>query len=144
ASAVLSTVLMVTTLPWSAGWRRVVGVGLASAVFAALLQLGAGRAGPSSAGPPSFSLDERRDLARLAARLADSGAHLYRAWWCPDGSAQRELFGPEGSVLLPYVEEGSAPVPSGVADYPTWEIDGKLYAGVRMPGELAEIAHLTH
>ncbi|MEB3268306.1 MAG: hypothetical protein VKJ09_07190 [Leptolyngbya sp.] len=84
---------------------------------------------------------------QLAEHLTASGAQMYGAFWCPHGSAQKELFG-NAVDQVPYVEcdpEGEAAQPQlcqekGIQGYPTWEINGELYPGVRSLEELAELS----
>ncbi len=71
---------------------------------------------------------------------------MYGAFWCPHCEAQKELFGP-ALDNVPYVEcdpGGESPQPQlcqdkGIQGYPTWEIDGEFYPGVRSLEELATL-----
>lgn len=81
---------------------------------------------------------------RLAQHLQDTGAIMYGAYWCPHCHRQLEMF--KGGVdQVPYLEcdpRGENAEPQrcrdrGLQGYPTWEIEGQLYPGVRSLEELA-------
>lgn len=84
---------------------------------------------------------------QLAQHLDQTGAKMYGAYWCPHCQSQKEMFGAAVSEL-PYVEcdpKGESPQPelcqeTGIQGYPTWEINGELYPGVR---SLEELAYLS-
>lgn len=88
------------------------------------------------------------DNVALAQHLTDSGAKMYAAFWCGACKMQKELFGQEAVSKLPYIEcdpKGENPQPDlcrakQVKAYPTWEIQGKTYTGVRPLNELAELS----
>jgi uncharacterized membrane protein/glutaredoxin len=82
----------------------------------------------------------------LAVHLAQSGAKMYGAYWCPHCQQQKAYFGASAS-RLPYVEcspDGqNAPQASecksmGIESYPTWVINGKHIAEVMTLKELAD------
>jgi uncharacterized membrane protein len=134
-SALLSTVLGLLAFPWdeSAVARvRALGGGLVlGLVVSAALAHRPARA--------ELSEVEQSKLVALANELRISGARLHGAWWCLDCRRQRELFGPRGESLLPYVEVGTGEDPPELETLPTWEIDGCLYPGVRAPEDLAKL-----
>lgn len=82
----------------------------------------------------------------LAKHLAEIGATKFGAWWCPHCFDQRQLFGKKASKTVTYVEcspDGLDAQPdvcstSGVQSYPSWEINGEIYAGTQELQELAE------
>ena len=84
----------------------------------------------------------------LAQHLKSIDAKKYGAWWCPHCHAQQTLFGKEAFDYVPYVEcdeEGVNPQPRtcqsvGVNSYPTWEINGELYPGVKSLDVLADLS----
>jgi glutaredoxin len=85
--------------------------------------------------------------AGLAAHLSEQEAAMYGAFWCPHCSDQKAMFG-DAEAQIPYVEcdpEGEAAQPQlcrdkGIQGYPTWEIEGQLYPGVRSLQELADLS----
>jgi glutaredoxin len=88
--------------------------------------------------------------AHLAQHLSETGATMYGAYWCPHCADQKEAF--DGAVdQVPYVEcaaDGENAQPQlcqdkGVQGYPTWEINGQLYPGVRSLEELAQLSGFT-
>lgn len=89
--------------------------------------------------PPVKALSTTEQVA-LAQHLKAIGAQFYGAYWCPYCSVQREMFGATGAKDLPYVEcaedgfQNSAGLCRGNKDltgYPTWQINGKFYGGLK-------------
>jgi uncharacterized membrane protein len=96
----------------------------------------------------------------LARHLKQTGAKMYGAYWCPHCCEQKELFGKEAMKEFTYVEcaEGGkdAQVEACKAiapeiekqtgkgfGFPTWEINGKFYAGRQTLEELAQNSGYT-
>ena len=85
--------------------------------------------------------------AQLAEHLATTGGVMYGAHWCPHCADQKAMFSSAADVV-PYVEcaaDGENAQPElcqqrGIEGYPTWEIDGQLYPGVRSLDELADLS----
>ncbi len=85
--------------------------------------------------------------AQLAEHLTATGGVMYGAHWCPHCADQKAMFNDSADVL-PYVEcaaDGENAQPElcqqrGIEGYPTWEIDGQLYPGVRSLDELADLS----
>jgi glutaredoxin len=83
----------------------------------------------------------------LAQHLSSIGARMYGAYWCPYCSRQEDLFGSAFSEIE-YVEcdprgENAQPQlcrSAGIQGYPTWEINGQFYAGMRSLEELANLS----
>lgn len=84
---------------------------------------------------------------QLAEHLEAEGAAMYGAFWCPHCASQKKLFGAAADAV-PYVEcdpEGKSAQPQlcqakNIEGYPTWEIDGELYPGVRSLEELSQLS----
>ncbi|MDC0834438.1 hypothetical protein AY599_04540 [Leptolyngbya valderiana BDU 20041] len=84
----------------------------------------------------------------LARHLREIGARTFGAYWCPHCYSQKQLFGREAFEIVEYVEcdpRGANAKPevcrrAGVRAYPTWEINGQLYEGVRELDDLAELS----
>jgi hypothetical protein len=78
----------------------------------------------------------------LAVQLSRQGAEFYGAWWCPACFQQRNLFGKEGSRLLPYVEcdkteaDRERCTAAKIQAYPTWVLKGQRLVGVHQLDEL--------
>jgi hypothetical protein len=91
------------------------------------------------------------DVIALAEHLQQVGATMYGTYWCPYCNRQRELFGADALSILPQVEcdaRGTNPQPDRCRDaninsYPTWEINGELYPGLRSLDELADLSGYT-
>lgn len=85
--------------------------------------------------------------ASLVKYLNSQGAKMYGTYWCPYCTRQKEMFGdtihqlqviecdPKGQNAQPNVC-----IDANVSSYPTWEINGKLYRGMRSLEELAVIS----
>jgi hypothetical protein len=94
--------------------------------------------------PPAV---EDPTLRALAVHLAETGAKMYGADWCPHCQDQKAMFGP-AARRLPYIEcsmgrQGTGQTAecrnAGITTYPTWDIGGKRYAEVLSPLRLAEL-----
>lgn len=87
----------------------------------------------------------------LAKHLTATGAKKYGAFWCPHCYEQKQLLGEKAFADIDYIEcdpSGKDPQPdacqaAGIRSFPTWEIDGKLYPGVKTASELAELSGYT-
>ncbi len=85
--------------------------------------------------------------ASLAQHLASTGSAMYGAYWCPHCADQKAMFG-DAVDQLPYVEcaaDGENAQPDlcsakGIQAYPTWEINGQLYPGVKSLEDLAQLS----
>lgn len=84
----------------------------------------------------------------LAKHLTSVGAKMYGAWWCPHCHSQKQLFGKQAFSKIKYIEcdnRGKKPqqklcIDANIKGFPTWEINGELYPGVRELEELAELS----
>ena len=82
------------------------------------------------------------EQSALAAQLSRQGAEFYGAWWCPACFQQKNLFGKEGSRLLPYVEcdkteaDRERCTAAKIQAYPTWVLKGQRLVGVQRLDEL--------
>lgn len=90
------------------------------------------------------------DVVALAKHLQQVGAKMYGAYWCPYCHRQRDLFGQTAfSQYIQYIEcdpRGENPKPSlcreaKVKGYPTWEINGQFYPGLKSLDELATLSN---
>lgn len=85
--------------------------------------------------------------ASLAQHLAATGSAMYGAYWCPHCADQKAMFG-DAIGQVPYVEcaaDGENAQPDlcsakGIQAYPTWEINGQLYPGVKSLEDLAQLS----
>lgn len=85
--------------------------------------------------------------AQLAQHLATTGGIMYGAYWCPHCADQKAMFG-DAVDQMPYVEcaaDGDNAQPElckqrGIDGYPTWELGGQLYPGVKSLDELATLS----
>ena len=98
--------------------------------------------------PPPIETTSGESEIALAEHLASIDAKKYGAHWCPHCHSQQALFGKEAFAKVTYVEcdaDGQNSQPAtcqavGVTSYPTWEINGELYAGVQPLEVLAGIS----
>jgi thiol-disulfide isomerase/thioredoxin len=95
--------------------------------------------------PPAINEHSTPQQIALAKHLRDKGAKFYGAYWCSFCRRQRSMFGAEGTKALPYVEcaadgYGGQQCPPQVTGYPAWELDGKLYGGMRTLRDLQAIS----
>lgn len=90
--------------------------------------------------------EEDPDLRALAMHIAQSGAKMYGAYWCPHCQEQKEMFG-ASAQRLPFVEcspggprapQTSVCAARGVKLYPTWIINGQRTEAVMSLAELAK------
>lgn len=87
----------------------------------------------------------------LARHLTQIGAKEYIAWWCPHCHEQKQLFGKQAYSEINHIEcdpDGKNPRPdlceaAKVQSYPSWEIKGQLYPGVKSLEELAKLSGYT-
>ncbi len=83
----------------------------------------------------------------LARYLSESGATMYGSYTCSHCERQKELFG-NAFGHIPYVEcsrRGPDPDPAlcaakKIRSYPTWEIGGKFYEGIKTLEQLGRIS----
>jgi glutaredoxin len=84
----------------------------------------------------------------LAKHLNKIKAKMYGAFWCPYCTKQKEMFGQKALTYVTYIEcdpRGKNPRPdlcrkAGVQGYPTWNIKGKTYSGMRRLDDIANIS----
>lgn len=141
------TLAQQTTLQRSSLWGG-------SLLLIALLMVGCGpsTSSPSDSAAGGTSSDGAvvsavSPEASLAQHLAATGGTMYGAYWCPHCADQKAMFG-EAIDLVPYVEcaeDGENAQPDlcrtkNIQAYPTWEIDGQLYPGVKSLEDLAQLS----
>lgn len=84
---------------------------------------------------------------RLANHLQQINAKMYGAYTCPFCRKQKELFG-QAADRVPYIEcapnfPNAQPElcrQKNIEGYPTWEIKGSMYSGLRSLNELADLS----
>lgn len=84
----------------------------------------------------------------LANHLKQLGAKFYGTFWCPYCSKQKQMFGEQAFSKINYIEcdaRGNNPRPNlcikaGISAFPTWEINGKQYRGMKSLEELADLS----
>jgi hypothetical protein len=92
------------------------------------------------------SVSNISDQLALAEYLRSKGAKFYGAWWCPHCQEQKDLFGPEATLRLPYIECDKDDVgrqrcqSAGLRAFPSWEINGQRYEGVLSLEELKQLS----
>ena len=99
--------------------------------------------------PPSIKGVSTPEQIALAEHLQSKGAKFYGAYWCSYCLRQRQMFGAGGVRKLPYIECAADGYNSATATcrskkeltgYPTWEIDGKFYGGMRTLQDLQALS----
>ena len=74
-------------------------------------------------------------VEQFASCLAEKGATMYGAWWCPHCKEQKAMFGEAAAAKLAYVECTEDPnrcLAAKVEYYPTWIFsDGSLISGTQ-------------
>ena len=89
---------------------------------------------------------------KLAAALKKANAKVYTAYWCPHCHTQGEVFGKSAFAIVAPIEcakdgkgtqvtlckEAASKAGEGFG-FPTWEINGKYYSGVKTLDELSAI-----
>jgi len=103
--------------------------------------------------PPSIKGLSSPEQIALADHLSKQGAKFYGAYWCSFCLRQRDAFGAGGARRLPYIECATDGYQSQTAacrskpevtGYPTWEIGGKFYGGLKSLSELQRLALAQH
>ncbi|MFA5926881.1 MAG: protein disulfide isomerase family protein [Patescibacteria group bacterium] len=87
---------------------------------------------------------------KLAKFLAQRGAVMYGAYWCPHCKSQKKAFG-DAFKYVNYVEcdasgENANPdecAAKGITGYPTWIYQGKSYSGFRSLSQLAQMVDFS-
>ena len=128
-----------------------VSAAAAAALFAAQggAELADVRQEPASAqvapvAPPAIRASSSARALGIAKQLQARGARFYGAYWCSHCRDQKEALGAEAMRLVPYLEcdangAGSRRAEctaAGIRGYPTWQLDGALFAGERDLDEL--------
>jgi glutaredoxin len=74
--------------------------------------------------------------------LTEKEVIMYGAYWCPHCQTQKELFKEDWKNVNYFECEDDIDycIKKGIKAYPTWEIEGKQYTGVK---ELSELSLLT-
>jgi hypothetical protein len=84
----------------------------------------------------------------LASHLKQLGAKFYGTFWCPYCNQQKKMFGEPAFRQINYIEcdaRGNNPRPdlcikARISGFPTWEINGKQYQGMKSLDELADLS----
>jgi hypothetical protein len=98
---------------------------------------------------PAVTTRSTPQTIALAKHLNKIGAKLYVAYWCPYCHRQTERFGKEAMRNLTVIEcdrravnhQNRLCVAKGISGFPTWEINGKLYSGMRTLDALARLSN---
>ncbi len=101
--------------------------------------------------PPAVLSQSSKAKIDLAIHLSSTGAVQYSAYWCPHCHDQKEMFGKEAASELRIVEcaadgknnQRSLCQRKGIEGFPTWEINGNLYSGVKSLQQLAELSEYS-
>ncbi len=99
--------------------------------------------------PPIIQNLSSSSSIQLAKHLRSKNIILYNAYWCPHCHDQKEMFGKEAVSSLLLVEcaqdgkDNKAELckSKGISGYPSWEINGEIYAGTKTLDELSELSN---
>ena len=153
-SAFLSLSLFVVTLighAWEdVGQLALTGLTVAMITLVATLGIYGSVNNPQAAPgtPPPVTTTSSPAEVALVEHLNDMGAKYYGAYWCPHCHEQKQLFGQEAAAKIDYVECAADGVnaqveqckAAGIQAFPSWEIKGEIYAGVRSLNEIADLS----
>ena len=100
---------------------------------------------------PAVTDRSSTEAIAIAKHLKKIGAKLYTAYWCPHCHRQTHLFGKEAVKHLAVIEcdpngvnqQSQLCSSKKIRGYPTWEINGKFYPGVRSLRDLARISNYS-
>jgi glutaredoxin len=98
---------------------------------------------------PATTTNSTRDTIALAKHLNRIGAKVYVAYWCPYCHRQLNRFGKQAVSSLNVIEcdrraannQNRLCVAKGIGGFPTWEINGRLYSGMRTLDDLARLSN---
>lgn len=145
AAIAVAVFLLAASQRLAGGASALKSFGGAAAVFALVFSLSYSVHSPSpEKSTPSVATFYQASLARY---LSESGAAMYGSYSCSHCERQKELFGSAFGYVT-YVEcsrSGPDPNPAlcaakNIRSYPTWEIGGELYEGVRTLEQLGRIS----
>ena len=85
----------------------------------------------------------------LANHLKQNGVTKYSAYWCPNCLEQAELFGKKAYKKLSVIEcarDGKNSktkfcIEKGIKGFPSWEINGEIFLGVKTLEELSDLTN---
>ena len=89
-----------------------------------------------------------KESIKLARYLSNQGVVKYSAYWCPNCHYQSELFGKEAYKELKVVEcardgknsQTKLCIDKKIKGLPSWEINGKIFIGVKTLRELSKMS----
>ncbi len=84
----------------------------------------------------------------LASHLRQRGAKFYGTFWCQYCKQQKEMFGQQAFSKINYIEcdpqgknaQTDLCQKANIESFPTWEINGRLYKGLKPLDELADLS----
>ncbi len=84
----------------------------------------------------------------LAQHLSKQGVVMYSAYWCPHCHDQKEMFGKQATSQLRVIEcaedgqnsQRALCLSKEIEGFPTWEINGELFSGVKSLERLADLS----
>jgi len=135
---------------------KILVIGLATAALVGCSSLSklqkvfVGQPSPAASKAPTElakQLTETSAEFALANHLSQTGAKMYGTFWCPYCNRQKQLFQDAVSrlTIIECDPNGANAKPelcsqANVSSYPSWEINGQLYRGMRSLDELAQIS----
>ena len=87
----------------------------------------------------------------LANHLNQNGVIKYSAYWCPNCLEQAEFFGKKAYKKLNVIEcardgknsKTELCIEKGIKGFPSWEINGEIFLGVKTLEELSELTNFN-
>ena len=100
---------------------------------------------------PEVITSSNNSQIEFAKFLTEKGVVMYSAYWCPHCNDQKELFGEKASKELNIIEcaqdgknnKFNLCRRKEISGFPAWEIDNKIFLGMKTLQELSELAKYT-
>ncbi len=97
---------------------------------------------------PAITTSSSPQKVKFAKFLSDNNIKMYSAYWCPHCHDQKQLFGKEAVKELTIVEcaqdgkdnQYKLCREKQIEGFPSWEINGEIYSGVKNLNDLAIIS----
>jgi hypothetical protein len=88
---------------------------------------------------------QKKDIGSFADCLTEQGAVLYGASWCGHCQNQKVIFGDNFDKInyIECTEEKETCESAGIKGYPSWKLNGKIYAGSKTLEKLSAYTGCT-
>ena len=93
--------------------------------------------------------ESSKKAIRIANHLNQNGVIKYSAYWCPKCLEQAEFFGKKAYKKLSVIEcatdgknsKTELCIEKGIKGFPSWEINGEIFLGVKTLEQLSELTN---